>query len=58
MLGFSIIFHLHKLDLEELRELEALNDRRATRKVELPSGLQNNLKIAQIILDEVHLWSY
>lgn len=53
MIGTTIIWHFHKLDLQNLDDLNQLNDKRANRSVTLPPGSVNYLKKAGS-KDEVH----
>lgn len=46
VMGFSIIWHLHQLNMKGLEELEALNDGRLSRPVTLPPGAKNTIKHA------------
>ena len=52
MVGFSIIWHLHQLDSQKLKELSALNDQRLSRQVTLPEGLVNNIKKSYILEED------
>ena len=52
VVGFSIIWHLHQLDSQKLKELSALNDQRLSRQVTLPEGLVNNIKKSYILEED------